>query len=100
LENRRSPVSEVNFAGYYDKGKFDAMTETERNAMFDTCFDYDDHLRANGTRAHCAQVLRADPVKRPSIPALTNRLSVRAELGTFAEAERNVLGAARQRQIA
>ena len=34
--------------GYYDKGKFDAMTETERNAMFDACFEYDDHLRANG----------------------------------------------------
>ena len=34
--------------GYYDKGKFDAMTETERNAMVDICFDYDDHLRANG----------------------------------------------------
>ena len=34
--------------GYYDKGKFDGMTEAERNAMFDTCFDYDDHLRANG----------------------------------------------------
>ena len=30
--------------GYYDKDKFDGMTETERNAMFDTCFDYDDHL--------------------------------------------------------
>jgi hypothetical protein len=34
--------------GYYDKGKFDRMTESERNAMFDTCFEYDDHLRANG----------------------------------------------------
>jgi len=34
--------------GYYDKGKFDGMTEAERNAMFDTCFTYDDHLRANG----------------------------------------------------
>jgi hypothetical protein len=34
--------------GYYDKGKFEAMTETERNAMFDTCFEYDDHLRAHG----------------------------------------------------
>jgi hypothetical protein len=34
--------------GYYDKSKFDAMAETERNAMFDACFDYDDHLRANG----------------------------------------------------
>ena len=24
------------------------MTESERNAMFDTCFEYDDHLRASG----------------------------------------------------
>ena len=34
--------------GYYDKSKFDGMTESERNAMFDTCLEYDDHLRANG----------------------------------------------------
>ena len=34
--------------GYYDKSKFDGMTGDERNAMFDTCFEYDDHLRANG----------------------------------------------------
>lgn len=34
--------------GYYDKAKFDAMTAAERDAMFDTCFDYDDHLRASG----------------------------------------------------
>ena len=25
--------------GYYDKGKFVGMTEAERNAMFDTCFE-------------------------------------------------------------
>jgi hypothetical protein len=24
------------------------MTEAERNAMFDTCFEYDDHIRAHG----------------------------------------------------
>ena len=34
--------------GYYDKGKFDGMAESEQHAMFDACFDYDDHLRANG----------------------------------------------------
>jgi hypothetical protein len=34
--------------GYYDKAAFDSMTESERNAMFDTCFEYDEHLRANG----------------------------------------------------
>jgi hypothetical protein len=35
--------------GYYNKGEFDALPETERNAMFDACLDYDDHLRANGS---------------------------------------------------
>ena len=34
--------------GYYDKDKFDGMAEGERNTMFDKCFEYDDHLRANG----------------------------------------------------
>lgn len=34
--------------GYYDKTKFDGMTDAERNAMFDKCFTYDDQLRANG----------------------------------------------------
>ena len=37
--------------GYYDKGKFDGLSEAERNAMFDACFEYDDHLRANGHSA-------------------------------------------------
>ena len=37
--------------GYYNKAKFDGMTESERNAMFDTCFEYDDQLRANGNWA-------------------------------------------------
>jgi len=34
--------------GYYDKAKFDGLPEAERNAMFDACFEYDEHLRANG----------------------------------------------------
>jgi hypothetical protein len=34
--------------GYYDKSKFDGLPESERNAMFDACFEYDDHLRASG----------------------------------------------------
>lgn len=25
--------------GYYDKDKFDGMTEGDRNALFDTCFE-------------------------------------------------------------
>jgi hypothetical protein len=34
--------------GYYDKDKFEDMTEGEQQAMFDTCLEYDDHLRVNG----------------------------------------------------
>src|SRR5260221_11216585 len=34
--------------GYYDKSKHDAMNEAEKQAMFDACFTYDGHLRANG----------------------------------------------------
>ena len=34
--------------GYYEKSKHEAMTKGEQHAMFDACFEYDDHLRANG----------------------------------------------------
>jgi len=34
--------------GYYDKGKHESMTDGEKHAMFDACFEYDDHLRAGG----------------------------------------------------
>jgi len=34
--------------GYLEPGKFEGMTDDERNAVFDDCFEYNDHLRANG----------------------------------------------------
>jgi len=34
--------------GYIEPGKFEGMTEDERNSVFDECFEYNDHLRANG----------------------------------------------------
>jgi len=34
--------------GYYDKSKFDSMTEAERNAMYDECYEHIDYMRANG----------------------------------------------------
>lgn len=34
--------------GYYQPAKHASMTEGERDAMFDECFEYDDHLRTNG----------------------------------------------------
>ena len=43
--------------GYYDKSKHDAMTEAEKNAMFDECFEYDDHLTAKG-QFHIGEALQ------------------------------------------
>ncbi|WP_321476274.1 YciI family protein [uncultured Paludibaculum sp.] len=34
--------------GYIEANKFESMPETERNAMVDECFTYDDLLRRNG----------------------------------------------------
>lgn len=34
--------------GYIEPNKFESMSETERNAMVDECFSYDDELRKNG----------------------------------------------------
>ena len=34
--------------GYYDEKKFESLPESERNAMFDECFAYDDMLRKRG----------------------------------------------------
>jgi hypothetical protein len=34
--------------GYIEPGKFEGMTEDERHATFDDCFEHNDHLRANG----------------------------------------------------
>jgi hypothetical protein len=34
--------------GYIEEGKFESMTEPERNAMIDECFAYDDVLRKGG----------------------------------------------------
>jgi hypothetical protein len=34
--------------GYIEPGKLEGMTEDERNAVVDDCFEHNDHLRANG----------------------------------------------------
>lgn len=34
--------------GYLAPGTFEGMTEEEQHAMLDECFEYNDHLRANG----------------------------------------------------
>jgi hypothetical protein len=34
--------------GYIEPNKFESLTESQRNAMVDECFTYDDLLRKNG----------------------------------------------------
>jgi hypothetical protein len=34
--------------GYLEPGKIEGMTEDERHAVLDECFEHNDHLRANG----------------------------------------------------
>jgi hypothetical protein len=34
--------------GYLEPGKFEKMSESERNAVLDECFSYNDELRKNG----------------------------------------------------
>ena len=34
--------------GYIKPGTLEGMTEDERNAVFDECFEHNDHLRADG----------------------------------------------------
>ena len=45
--NRRRTVKYV-CLGYIKPGKFEGMTDDERNATLDDCFEYNDHLRASG----------------------------------------------------
>lgn len=34
--------------GYVEPGKFEGMTEAERNVVLDECFEHNDHLRTSG----------------------------------------------------
>ena len=67
--------------GYIEKGKIEGMTEGEQQAMFDTCFEYDDHLRAN-------RHLSATEALQPAETALTlywNNGKVATTDGPYAE---------------
>jgi hypothetical protein len=46
-KGERRTMKYVLFA-YIGKGQREGMTESKQHAMFDECFEYGDHLRANG----------------------------------------------------
>src|SRR5712692_7816292 len=45
---KQGGMGEIHLFGILEPGKFEGMTEDEQHAMFDECFEYNDHLRANG----------------------------------------------------
>jgi hypothetical protein len=74
--------------GYIEPGKFEGMTEEERRATFDDCFEYNEHLRANGH-------LVAEIALQPPETALTLRWKngkVVTTDGPYAETKEQVGG--------
>jgi hypothetical protein len=48
LAQKRRRTMKYICLGYIEPGKFEGMTEDERHAVLDECFEHNDHLRANG----------------------------------------------------
>lgn len=74
--------------GYYDEHQHKSRSESEQQAMFDTCFEYDDHLRANG---HFA----GGEALQPAATALTLRWKngkVATTDGPYAETKEQIGG--------
>lgn len=58
--------------GYIEPGKFGGMTEEERHAVLDECFEHNDHLRANG---HVVAELALQPPETALTPVPEERES-------------------------
>jgi hypothetical protein len=74
--------------GYLEPGKIEGMAESERHAMFDECFEYNDPLRANGH-------LLAEVPLQPPETALTlywKNGKVATTDGPFAETKEQLAG--------
>ena len=74
--------------GYLEPGKFEGMTDAERQATFDDCFEYNDHLRTNGH-------LVAEIALQPTETALTlswKNGKVTATDGPYAETKEHLGG--------
>ena len=74
--------------GYLEPGKFEGMTEGERQTVLDECFEHNDHLRANGH-------LVAEVPLQPPETALTLRCKngkVVTTDGPYAETKEQVGG--------
>ena len=74
--------------GYIAPGKFEGMTEDERHAVLDDCFEYNDHLRANG---HVAAEVPLQPPET-AVTLYWKNGKVATTDGPYAETEEQLAG--------
>jgi hypothetical protein len=74
--------------GYMEPGKFEGMTEDEQHAMLDECFEYNDHLRANG---HVVAEVPLQPPKT-SLTLYWKNGKVATTDGPYAETKEQLAG--------
>jgi hypothetical protein len=74
--------------GYMEPGKFEGMTEDERNATFDKCFEYNDRLRANG---HAATEVALQPAET-AVTLYWKNGKVATTDGPYAETKEQLAG--------
>ena len=67
--------------GYIEPGKFENMSESERNTMLDECFSYNDELRKNG------HLLAEEPLQPPN-----TAVTVCCKNGPYAETKEQLGG--------
>ncbi len=71
--------------GYIETGKFENMSESERNALVDACLAYDDVLRKNGQFAGGEATATSHQRRHTAIPERQgrgHRRPVRRDQGT------------------
>ena len=74
--------------GYIEPGTFERLTEDERNAVLDECFEHNDHLRANG---HVVAELPLQPPETAMTLYWKNGKVVATD-GPFAETKEQIGG--------
>jgi len=79
--------------GYIEPNKFETMSESERNAMVDECFTYDDELRKNGHFASLRAInRRLQLLKQSSFTKTATLFLSKRALGQFVTAKDSRLG--------
>ncbi len=74
--------------GYLEPGKFENMSESERNTVLDECFEYNDHLRSSG------HVVAEAPLQPPesAVTLYWKNGKVSATDGPYAETKEHLGG--------